>query len=158
MKTCYCVLVSAFVIATMVGCGGGPDDYPDMGTVSGTVTMDGSPVTGASITFTPVDKSNRPSFGYTDEDGYYELKYSSSRDGAKVGEHTVSISTHIPPAPDEEGILQPAQPETIPNKYNSQSELKKTVESGSQTFDFELSSDGEIDKHEEDADVTDGDF
>ena len=159
MKSHPGIIFLSLLPLLVVGCGGGgPDDYPDMGSVSGTVTMGGNPVSGAIVFFTPVDKANRPSFGTTDDDGYYELRYSSTVDGAKVGEHSISISTYIPPGPDEEGNIQPAQPETIPNKYNSKTELTKTVEAGSQTIDFELSADGEIDEHAGDAEISEADF
>lgn len=134
-----------------VGCGGGgPDDYPDMGTVSGTVTMGGQPLADARVTFTPKGSSGRPSTGITDSGGYYELSYSLSVEGAKVGEHAVSISTYTGPAPDVNGDFQPGKPETVPMQYNTTSELVETVDSGSNTFDFELESNGEIDDHKAD--------
>ena len=136
------------ILLTALGCGGGAEDYPDMGSVSGTVTLGGSPVSGASVSFRPDGAGSRGSAAVTDSDGYYELQYSANREGAKVGAHTVRISTYQEAGPGEDGELIDAVPETIPNQYNSQTTLKQTVESGSNTFDFELSADGEIDKHE----------
>lgn len=130
----------------LVGCDGGVDDYPDMGTVYGTVTLDGQPLANASVIFAPKTPGTRSSFGTTDSDGYYELEYSANMDGAKVGEHTVRISTFKSANPNEPGDTGSA--ETVPNKYNSKSELSKTVEDGSNEFDFELTSDGEIDVKE----------
>lgn len=146
------------VPAIALGCGGGgPGDYPDMGSVTGTVTMDDKPLASAIITFSPGD-GTRQSTALTDEDGCYELIYSMDVNGAKAGEHTVRISTYKPPGPDMNGDFAAATPDSVPMKYNSKSELKKTVEAGSQTIDFELSSDGEIDPHKEDENVTESDF
>ena len=147
MHRCATVLFSG-ILLTALGCGGGAGDYPDMGTVSGTVTLGGSPVSGASVSFRPSEAGARGAAAVTDSSGYYELQYSANMEGAKVGEHTVRISTYQEAGPGEDGELVDAVPETIPNQYNSQTTLKQTVEPGSNTFDFELSAEGEIDKHE----------
>ncbi len=156
MHRCGIVLFCGMLL-TCLGCGGGgAEDYPDMGRVSGTVTLGGSPVSGASVSFQPTEAGGRASSAITDSSGNYELKYSASMDGAKVGEHAVRISTYQEPGPGEDGELVAAVPETIPNQYNSKSTLKQTVAQGSNTFDFELSAEGEIDKHEGDS-YEDGD-
>ena len=134
--------VPFLLLLVCTGCGGGPTDYPDMGTVSGTVTMDGQPLVDARIAFQP--EGNRPSYGVTDSSGYYTLTYSATKEGAKVGKHKVSISTFR-----DEGDPEDPQitAETVPNKYNTKSELTAMVEGGSNTFDFALTSDGEIDEY-----------
>ena len=155
MQRCGIMLFCG-ILSTCLGCGGGATDYPDMGTVSGTVTLGGSPVSGASIAFQPSEVGARASSAVTDANGYYSLRYSANMDGAKVGEHTVRISTYQEEGPGEGGDIVPAVPETIPNQYNSKSTLKQTVEQGSNTFDFALDAEGEIDKHEGDS-YEDGD-
>lgn len=75
------------------GCGGG-GDTPDLGQVSGTVTIDGHPAEKISVRFTPAD-GGRPSMGSTDSNGHYKLVYSSTELGAKVGKHKVSISNQL---------------------------------------------------------------
>ncbi|MEO2015701.1 MAG: carboxypeptidase-like regulatory domain-containing protein [Fuerstiella sp.] len=148
MHRCGIVLFCGILLTSM-GCGGGAaEDYPDMGRVSGTVTLGGSPVSGASIAFQPTEVGGRASSAMTDANGYYTLQYSANMEGAKVGEHSVRISTYQPEGPGEDGELVDAVPETIPNQYNTKSTLKQTVAQGSNTFDFELSAEGEIDKHE----------
>ncbi|MFW6172061.1 MAG: carboxypeptidase-like regulatory domain-containing protein, partial [Planctomycetota bacterium] len=79
------VLVSLFCL----GCG---DSGPERGYVEGTVTMDGEPLPDAVVTFQPED-TGRPSYGKTDENGHYELQYTSDKKGALVGMHRVTIST-----------------------------------------------------------------
>jgi hypothetical protein len=121
------------------GCGD-----PDMGYVTGTVTLDGQPLEGATLFFQP-DNGDRPSLGYTDADGYYQLEYSTTKSGARVGAHTVRISTYAEVLVDDEtGNRLPGTPEKVPMKYNTKTELKKEVKAGRQTMDFELDSQGEI--------------
>lgn len=130
----FCLSLVALLVP---GCG---PAGPETASVEGTVTLDGKPLEGALVMFTPV-AGGRPAAARTDEAGRYELQYTESRDGALLGEHTVSISTY------QEGDVSsgiPNVPEKVPAKYNVHSELKKTVEAGNNTFDFPLDSKGEI--------------
>jgi len=126
-------LVAAAVLATafVSGCGG--NDGPELASVSGVVKLDGAPLKEAYVTFVP--ETGRPSYGGTDENGYYELVYTQDKPGAVPGTHTVRVSTQRGGDP-ETGIR--AQPERVPRKFNAQSKLKKTVEVGSNTIDVEL--------------------
>ena len=54
-------------VASAAGCGGAPDDRPDLGEVSGVVTLDGAPVENAVVQFTPA--AGRPSQARTAADG-----------------------------------------------------------------------------------------
>ena len=123
-------------LVLFVGCNFGPADQPDTGRVSGTVTLDGSPLADAKVTFQP--QSGRPSAGVTGADGTYTLMYTKDVEGAKVGENTVSI---IKPDEkfDSDGELISSK-ETVPAKYNKKSELKETVEPGENTINFDLKS------------------
>ena len=136
-KIVSCVLLT--VIASATGCSTG-----DMGSVSGTVTLDGKPLDRALVRFTPVN-GDRGSIAQTDKDGNYSLQYSLQKSGARVGEHTVTITTAAEPVPDEDtGEYLPARAELLPTKYNVETELKATVKAGRNTFDWELDSEGEI--------------
>ena len=126
------ILIPALLVC--LGCGAS-----DVGYVEGTVTMDGSPLPDAMVTFQP--ESGRPSYGRTDANGRYELVYTRNEKGAVPGKHTVSISTLQGGDPDAGGELVP---EKVPAKYNTRTELTREVQAGSNEFDFELSSEGEI--------------
>jgi hypothetical protein len=115
------------------------EKLPGLGSVTGTVTMDGQPVADASVTFDGANPGEPPSLGQTDSAGKYELYYSRGHKGATVGEHAVRISTYGGAADDGE-----PRKETIPARYNAKSELKSDVKRGSNKFDFELKSGGEI--------------
>lgn len=124
-------LIFAALLA-LAGCSGGDDGGikpPELGNVRGNVTMDGSPLAGAIVEFAPA--TARPSFGTTDANGDYTLDYDQTRKGAAVGEHTVRIITR------QETAASGAD-EQVPARYNEKSELKATVESGENTFDWEL--------------------
>jgi hypothetical protein len=82
------VLVSAF------GCGhDGPKTVP----VSGVVTLNGKPLAGATVTFSPIAKPGEVnagdgSSGKTNDNGEYTLTTSRGVPGAQVGKHRVGVS------------------------------------------------------------------
>ncbi len=117
-----------------LGCASG-----DVGLVSGTVTADGEPVPNAMVTFYP-RPDGRASMGLTDEQGNYELTYTRGQMGAKVGEHKVHITTAV--AGGDYGTV--VSKETLPAKYNVNSELKADVAPGSNDIDFDLDYKGQI--------------
>jgi hypothetical protein len=117
------------------GCGSG-----NIGTVSGTVTLDAKPLAGAVVRFQP-DAGQSPSSGITDESGQYSLRYTREIEGAEIGDHTVRITTQSLGNPDADPPRPPV-PERVPAKYNSNSELKAKVEAGSNTINFPL--EGEV--------------
>jgi hypothetical protein len=112
--------------------------------VSGTVTLDGQPLAGATINFQPItDKTTAAqagvgSFGKTDEQGRYTLQLiDPDEPGALVGRHTVTITTAVAanPASDE---IKLKQPERISPRSRTQ---EFTVpEKGTDQADFKLSS------------------
>ena len=116
----------------MAGCG----SENDLATVKGTVTLNGQPLEGAIVEFQPAATGGSPSSGQTDADGRYELMYTFDRTGAMPGEHIVSIRT-AGTCFDGEGN-ESEREERVPARYNSQTELKRTVQPGRNTIDFEL--------------------
>ena len=124
-----CVLVLASVLM-LAGCGGN-SDVPDLGRVTGVVTLDGQPLSGAQVTFSP--ESGRPSNAETDKDGSYSLQFTADEAGAILGKHTVKIATAV------DGRDDP-KTERVPSRYNSKTELTAEVKEGKNTLDFELSS------------------
>ncbi|MDA7994250.1 MAG: carboxypeptidase-like regulatory domain-containing protein, partial [Pirellulales bacterium] len=78
-RACVCFyFVVACVAAAFTGsgCSNNPANYPEVADVVGTVTLDGKPLEGASITFAP--QSGRSSSGVTDSSGRYSLNYTGS--------------------------------------------------------------------------------
>ncbi|MFH1299945.1 MAG: hypothetical protein ABIK07_02705 [Planctomycetota bacterium] len=132
-KSFIFALISVFPLIFSVGCGGsGASDQPELGTVSGVVTMDGQPLANVMVTFNPTQ--GRPSIGKTDEAGNYELGYLREAKGALIGTHVVSITTpQEAPTPSGQTYNDP-----VPAKYNSKTTLTGEVKAGDNTINFDL--------------------
>ncbi|QDT45279.1 hypothetical protein Pan241w_53990 [Gimesia alba] len=126
--SCFALLVF------LSGCSPTPEDQPDVGLVKGMVTLDGEAIPGAVVDFAP--ESGRPSSGITDSEGRYELAYNPTTKGAKIGKHTVRISTHRYIENDDGTTTE--QKEIIPEKYNVNSTLTVEVKPGENDFPFSL--------------------
>jgi hypothetical protein len=112
-----------------------------VGTVGGTVTLNGQPLPEARVSFQPQQGS--PSLGVTDALGRYELRYTRELMGAVVGEHAVSISTFRTGSPVSDPPVE-RRSELVPPRYNRQTELTATVRRGANQLDFSLESSGKI--------------
>ncbi len=133
--------VSLLVIVAMLvsaGCGG----PANVASVTGTVTLGGQPLADATVTFVPV-ASGSLSRAITDANGRYKLVYSSTVQGAEIGEHKVAVTTYSGGDPDGDPP-KPKVSERVPVKYNLQTELKATVTSGANVLDFSLDADGPV--------------
>ena len=130
-------LVCLLACLLVAGCSGGPDDQPELGTVHGKVTLDGKPLSEASVTFQP--ENGRPSTAVTDAEGNYELTYINQQ-GAAVGKHTVRISKSEVKR-DGQGEIISAK-ERLPAQYNKHSSLTKQVNAGKNSIDLPLKSQG----------------
>jgi hypothetical protein len=125
----WCLVTGAFLVP---GCG--KPEHPEVGRVSGVVTLDGQPLADATVMFQPTE--GRASIATTDSAGKYSLTYLDGVPGAKLGAHKVIIRTEIP---GEDG-QPPIAKEKLPKKYHDQTELTAEVKPGSNTFDFALTS------------------
>lgn len=121
-------LALALLLASLAGCS--RSNRPPLGTVTGTVTLDGRPLAAAAVHFTP-DGPGRTSIGSTDAAGAYRLRYLRDIEGANLGRHTVRITT----ATEENGGR-----EILPPRYHSATVLEATVQPGTNRIDFSLQS------------------
>lgn len=121
------VLLACLCLAA-AGCS--RSDRPPLGTVSGTVTLDGTPLAAALVVFSP-ERPGRASQATTDDAGHYELVYLRDVAGAAVGRHSVRIIT----AGEENGGR-----ERLPGRYNAETTLSADVKAGANTLDFPLAS------------------
>jgi len=144
------------VVAALSGCTSGLD----VNTVSGKVTLDGTPISGATVTFQPVEGgTGMPAMGTTDANGVYTLTDMRDKDvgrGAAAGEYRVAVMWYKPSANDtsnatgsESGADDKAAHQTVsgpsaalPPKYMdaTKSGLTATVKSGSNDINFDLQS------------------
>jgi hypothetical protein len=130
------IFLALLGFCSLNGCGTGG---PALGQVEGTVTLDGVPLPGARVIFSPVD-GGRSSMGVTDGSGHYELEFAAGSKGAMVGKHRVTISTFEAGEKDDSGQLVGFVPERVPAKYNTNTTLEVEVKRGHQVIDFPLQS------------------
>ncbi|MCH7726217.1 MAG: hypothetical protein IH991_07035 [Planctomycetes bacterium] len=128
----YCALALAILsVCVMNGCGDAEDEGPPLNKVSGKVTLDGKPVKKGNISFDNFEKGQGINVEIVN--GSYEMQ-------CPAGVFTVSITaTEETGEPADETGQKPTR-EIIPEKFNDNSELKKTVKTGEQTIDFPLKS------------------
>lgn len=124
--------------ALLMGCGGSDFSTAD---VSGTVTLNGQPVTGGTIMLTPIATGDsklpgKGAAGRVQKDGSFVLTTYEEGDGAIIGKHSLS---YIPPTATE-GAAN-AKPGTVfKSPYSGVKPKKPEVEitSGDNTLTVEL--------------------
>ncbi len=79
--------IAALTALSMAGCGG---THEGLVPVSGTVTIDGQPLTQGQVMVAPDGK--RASIGPLDENGRFELSCYQVGDGVAVGKHAVAVT------------------------------------------------------------------
>lgn len=134
-----CQLCLAVVSLAFVGCS---QSGPQLGEVTGTVTLDGKAVPNAEVHFNPTVPGGSYSTGKTNAQGKYRLGFTQDRYGAMLGKHNVEIRTKkIAPEdmPDDGSAANHVYVE-LPKKYNVPGALSAEVKSGRNTVDFELTS------------------
>ena len=129
-----CLILLGAVLATgAIGCSGNAS-------VSGTLLVDGEPVEGLEMDFSPTEPElEGGGTAYTDAQGAYEAHTSRHMEGIAPGKYVVRVMTGDQDYDyeDEDGEA-PAQRLRIPAKYNSNSELIVEVTGGKNVFDFDL--------------------
>ncbi|TWU27584.1 carboxypeptidase regulatory-like domain-containing protein [Bythopirellula polymerisocia] len=130
-------ILICFSLATISGCGGASHEL-ETAPVTGTVKMDGQPVTSGYVFILP--GKGRMAKGSIQEDGTFVMSTYDEGDGVQVGEHPVIVT----PIPAGEGTPRPKGRATeIPPKYMkaSSSGLTINVQPGdSNQLNLELSS------------------
>jgi hypothetical protein len=135
-------MVASFAV-NLAGCGG-PGDRPEIGQVTGTVTMDGAPLKGVQVMFSPTQ--GRPATGVTNAEGKYKLRYVRETFGTKIGKNSVQIgATEGEDEPESGDDATPTKKKKggkvqIPARYNTKTELEADVKAGENVFDFKLES------------------
>ncbi len=87
------VLLIALIAA--VGCG----DSDGPVSLSGTVTLDGSPLSNATVQFLAQDSDGRNALGSTDAEGVFHLSTSKPGDGVFPGSYKVIVQPATRPVP-----------------------------------------------------------
>lgn len=131
----FAPVVISMALLLIVGCGGKPAK------VSGTVSVDGTPLEQGSVTFAPTGGGMRAT-GIIQSDGSYQLQ--TNRDvGLEVGEYDVAVASREIISTGEGSPPRPGK-FFAPSRYGRTrtSGLKYIVEKGSNVIDIDLSSEG----------------
>lgn len=132
-------LASAMVVLTLLGgCGGAGDDLPRQ-EISGSVILQGEPLSEGMIQFRP--ETNQGTFASA---AILDGKYSIPRhEGPVAGGYRVIITSPpkstAMPSEGGPGKAPPSPPDRIPKNYNASSTLNAEVKVGQPNrFDFDL--------------------
>jgi hypothetical protein len=129
------MLVACAALATLAG---GCSSGESVGTVTGSITLDGAPLKSGQIRFVPLDGETATA-GAVITDGQYSATVAP-------GQKTVEITSPqgAPPRKMYDDAPSPsrrvAETDLVPARYNVQSELKVEVRPGEERHDFELHS------------------
>ncbi len=124
---CTAVLIAALLVA---GCG-----KSNVGTVSGTVTVDGEPAKTGSIVFYPQNKKARTA-GAVIDNGRYTTEVALGTAKVEIRVPRVVGQTKLYDA--AKSPVKPILAEALPPKYNDQTELTIDVQPGTNQHDFPL--------------------
>jgi hypothetical protein len=132
-------LLSAILCTLLLG-GCGRPGY-QTAPVSGRVTLNGEPLTDATITFQPTGEG-KPypgpgSFGVTDADGRFRLQLIDRKDGAVVGLHGVRIFRYSPRKDEDDDAPRPRDP-SLPAQADDGSLRFEVPGTGTDAADFAL--------------------
>ena len=128
----FCLAI-VIVSGSFAGCSA----KSNVGTVSGTIKLDGAPLKSGLVRFMPVD-GKTASADAKIVDGKYSAEVPPGEKKLSFSSPKVVGQKKMYDTPDSPMI--DITEEMLPAKYNSKSEEKMTVTAGSQTKDFELSS------------------
>jgi hypothetical protein len=124
------------VLLVSTGCG----DGSGLVSASGTVTLDGQPLSGVVVEFRPSTAGGPSFFGRTDSSGRYRMMRTAFQSGVAPGEYFVLIYYESTDDPSCSCETEQERRE-IPARYRFPAELQVTVEArGRNRFDFELMS------------------
>ena len=156
IKTCNAVLFLGALASCSIGCNVDNDDLPRTVNASGTITLNGEPVIGASIVAMSESGGNSFARAISDSSGRFSLDAFESKKGAVPGSYKITASKTVEVASKGGSSLKSVQEDReqaggaatdvswaneLPSKYNnpSQSGLKVTVpEDGISDIKLEL--------------------
>lgn len=156
-----CVVTMTIVMTSVGGAIGCGPSGPDTQLVQGTVTIDGAPLEGATVYFSPTGSGGSPAAGQTGAGGVFRLTTvvagARGGGGAMAGDYAVVIKKRDLPAVAELSTDDPRYGGDLPSTESSKaikelvpvvygdaktSPLRATVKKGTNSFTFEIDSKG----------------
>lgn len=108
LRNAIFAMTALLLILGQIGCGRAPY-MKEVAPVAGTIQLDGKPVTEGYVLFTPDVQSGsdplssgKSASGNIDREGKFELSTYGDKDGAMIGEHTV---TFFRPDPEDDDMF-----------------------------------------------------
>jgi hypothetical protein len=126
----------ALPVVLLAGCGG-------TSRIEGTVTLDGQPVDGGTISF--INPGGGENAGGKIQGGKYSIESKLTPGTYKVEINWLKSTGKTVPNKSDVGTTQDETKQVIAMEYNKQSKLTAEIKSGSNTVNFELKSGGAID-------------
>lgn len=126
----FSLCAACCAVSTIAGCG-----KANVGTVSGTVIVDGSPAKSGSIAFFPVNKKS-PTAGAEIHDGEYLARVPLGTSKVEIRVSKVVGQKKLYNTPNSP--IRPVLEESLPAKYNDESTLTLDVQSGANKQDYQL--------------------
>jgi hypothetical protein len=144
-------LAGALTVFWLMGCGSGVPEAPKpskLVDVNGKITMNGEPLEGAIVIFTPSGAGGFVGHGFTDSSGKYAAETRSGQNvdaGLAPGSYRVMVSRFLkpdgtPPSDPSEPPANSGARESLPMEYSSpnNSKLRAVVGQSGGTFDFDV--------------------
>ncbi len=141
MKNYQKTLVCCAVLSVMVLVGCGNSNLP--ATVTGVVTVNGSPAPrGLELTFRPTGEGVQCN-GYTDDEGRYQMQFTPKKKGCSPGMNVVTVAIGTDTKELEDG----SEIETVPDQlkdikiakeFQEPATHNELVEKGPNTIDLEI--------------------
>jgi hypothetical protein len=126
-RSTWAMTVGIAVASMVSGMGCRRNDGPERVALSGSVTFQGRPVQEGQIRFVPLGATTAPVTIGAIRDGAYAMR---GGQGVPVGTHRVEITAFNPNDPVPMGPGSAPRKQLLPSKYNRQSELTITIQSG----------------------------
>ena len=124
------VVLCGLVVLSLVGC-----TDSSVGVVSGTIMIDGEPASTGSISFAPTDGKTAPAGGLIEE-GRFEVTLPVGTSRIEIRVPRIIGKTKIYNTDDSP--IQDIMEESLPAKYNDETELTYDVPPGKSEKNFEL--------------------
>lgn len=139
----YCAVAFLLGLFLLAGCG--PATEVAGPAASGTVTLDGKPVTMGTLNFIPKIEGSS-AFAVIDENGHFEINTAAGSAGIAPGEYQVTVSEWAvePGSEGPDGKVSEEGVRLVSEKYTSEETSGLTVtvtEQGPNEFTLELQSD-----------------
>ena len=148
MRNCAVHLEWLCLVVLIVGCSRNDSTMPKLATVDGTITLNGKPLSGATVSFVPTGATRGTGAnGYTDKAGKYELKTRSGDKGATPGEYRIVVTKMVMPDGSDLSLDSTVAPinspakQILPARYSMRDKtiLRATVGDRASIIDFPLS-------------------